>query len=68
EEILSQMYATDGAPAKPTGPQAARATQLTEEKNEAAKQFKTFTDGPVKALNQKLEGMPAVAVKEEIGS
>ncbi|MEM6631082.1 MAG: hypothetical protein AAF694_15480 [Bacteroidota bacterium] len=68
EEILSQMYATDGAPAKPTGPQAARATQLTEEKNEAAKQFKTFMDGPVKALNQKLEGMPAVAVKEEIGS
>ncbi len=68
EEILSQMYSIDGTPAKPTGPQAARAVQLTEEKEAAVKAFKTFMEGPVKSLNEKMQGMPAIQVEEEVGS
>ena len=56
EEILSQMYSIDGTPAKPTGPQAARAVQLTEEKEAATKAFKTFMEGPCERLESKAAG------------
>ncbi|MFN7117247.1 MAG: VPS10 domain-containing protein [Saprospiraceae bacterium] len=64
EEIRSLMSAMDSAAAKPAKQQTARVEELKQETNAAINKFESLLQKDIAAINQLVQTMPQIAIKQ----